>query len=596
MIVLGINENHNATAAIVKDGTVLACVAEERFTGIKNDVGYPLLSINYLLESTGTKADQLDSVVIAGFEQDPLGLRLKRHTRFTIKDYLNEMYEYWHPKLIDGKDSDFWERMQLDSRLGDSSGVHYNFDFLQNTPKSQWQEAFREERKRTVIRHLGVAPSNVSFAEHHSCHSHYAYFGAQIDRSVKTAVVVADGWGDGNNATISVAQGNTITEIHKTNMCHLGRIYRWTTLLLGMRPNEHEYKLMGLAPYAKDYIRRPAYEIFADTIAVDGIDFKWKNRPSDMFFHFKQKFERQGVRFDGIAGGLQQWVEEMLTVWVSNIMKQLGTNQLVFSGGVAMNVKANKALADLPEVKNFFVTPSPGDESLSIGAAFVACRDKNEISPISSAYLGPAPTATQVDDALNEFSAQDKFSVIRHPRNELIAQLIADGLAIARCVGRMEFGARALGNRSILCDPSKWSNVAKINEQVKGRDFWMPFTPSILDYRAKDYLVNPKGLRAPFMTVAFNTTELARRDIPAAIHPYDHTARPQIVEKEINPEYFNLIQAFEAITGIGALLNTSLNLHGYPIVNTPRDAMHTFVSSGLDGLLLPDVLVLKRAP
>jgi carbamoyltransferase len=172
---------------------------------------------------------------------------------------------------------------------------------------------------------------------------------------------------------------------------------------------------------------------------------------------------------------------------------------------------------------------------------------------------------------------------------------LADGKVFARCVGRMEFGARALGNRSILCDPSKWSNVRKINEKIKGRDFWMPFTPSILSHRSKDYLVNAKNLRTPFMTIAMDSSALARQHLVAAVHPYDFTIRPQIVEQDVNPEYFALIQAFESITGIGALLNTSLNLHGKPIVNTPRDALNTFTHSGLDGLILPGVLVLKRA-
>lgn len=594
MLILGINENHNGTAALVKDGRVLACAAEERFTGIKNDVGYPKEAVRYVLEAGNVKSDQLDRVMIAGFDQDPLGLKLKRHTRFTIRDYLDEMYEHWRPKLHEGRDSDFWARAQSNPRLNNREGVHYDFDFLSRTDKRQWLEEFRRQRKKVVSDCLNIPAEKVLFADHHACHSYYAYFAAQIDRSIPTAIVVADGWGDGCNAMIALGNGNDVQEVHKTNMCHLGRIYRWMTLLLGMRPNEHEYKMMGLAPYAKDYISNPAYEVFKSTLVVDGIDFRWNNQPADMFFYFKERFDRMGIRFDGIAGGVQRWVEEMLAEWVGNIMRELKVTQLVYSGGVAMNVKANKVLSELSDVQTFFVAPSPGDESLSMGAAFVGCHPTDEIHPLRDAYLGPAPTDADIRQALLEFDANHCFNLIHDPTPAEIAQYLADGKVFARCVGRGEFGARALGNRSILCDPSKWSNVRKINEKIKGRDFWMPFTPSILSYRAKDYLINKKNLRAPFMTIAMDSSPLAREHLVAAVHPYDFTVRPQVVEQDINPEYFALIQAFEKITGIGALLNTSLNLHGKPIVNTPRDALNTFCSSGLDGLILPSLLILKR--
>jgi carbamoyltransferase len=166
---------------------------------------------------------------------------------------------------------------------------------------------------------------------------------------------------------------------------------------------------------------------------------------------------------------------------------------------------------------------------------------------------------------------------------------------LGRCVGNMEFGARSLGNRAILCDPSKFENLRAINEKVKFRDFWMPFTPSILEERGNDYLVNPKGIEARYMTIAFDSTKLAKDHLRAAIHPSDFSVRPQLVAHSVNPSYHALIKAFEKKTGIGAVLNTSLNLHGFPIVLNTGDAIDTMEKSGLDGMILPGILILKKS-
>jgi carbamoyltransferase len=593
MLVLGINEDHNGSAALLQDGKVIACASEERFTGWKNDIGYPREAIEWALGFARVRASDCDRIVYSTLAPDPLNFKVKRITRFKITDYVREMYEHWKPLLYEKRTPTFWDDIQNDPRLANPEGVHYNFEFMKRTPRDEWETLFNRERKRVVCEHLGVPADRVGFVDHHTAHAYYAYHAAPISHARKTAVVTADGWGDGCNATISVAQGNHIKEIFRTSRCHLARIYRWTTLILGMKPYEHEYKVMGLAPYAKSYITAPAYKIFKETLRVDGLDFKWKIQPPDMYFYFREQFEKHGARFDGIAGALQQWVEELLTEWVGNIMDHLKAEDLVFSGGVAMNVKANKALAGLPQVKDFFVAPSPGDESISMGAAMVVAHEQDRMQPLRDAYLGSAPDADEVEAALAAYNASGRFQVRRQPTPDDIAELWVAGKVIARCVGRMEFGARALGNRSILCNPANWEQVAIINEKIKGRDFWMPFTPSILFERADDYIVNPKRLKAPYMTVCFDSTPLARQQLKAAIHPYDFTVRPQLVEQTVNPEYYALIKAFERRTGIGAILNTSLNLHGKPIVRTAFDAFDTFVNSGLDGLLLPGVLVLK---
>jgi len=213
-----------------------------------------------------------------------------------------------------------------------------------------------------------------------------------------------------------------------------------------------------------------------------------------------------------------------------------GADVLYYSGGLSMNVKANKVIAELPGIKDLYIAPSGGDESLAIGAAFVVAQEAGDRTiALKDAYLGHAPTEEEAKKAVHPFLTDPNYKIINNPADEEIARLLAQGKVLGRCVGRMEFGARSLGNRAILCDPSKFENLRIINEKIKFRDFWMPFTPSILAERVNDYLVNPKGLQAPYMTMAFDSTPLAREHLKAAIHPYDFTARPQLVDSRCQP-------------------------------------------------------------
>lgn len=594
MIVLGINEDHNASCAIVVDGEVVFAQSEERITRVKNDVGYPYLAIEEGLKQTGIKKHQVDFVVFSAKYQDPVVIKIKKVTNFKIPDYLREMHEYWKPILLLGKKSNFWQKIISDPRFNQRRGQYYNFDFLKTKPQKRWAEEFNKARVNTVCKHLGITTQKIIFADHHLCHASYAYFASPIKQSKKIAVVTADSWGDGANATIFVAQGGKLQEVHRTSMCNLARIYRFMTLLLGMRPNEHEYKVMGLAPYAKDYHLPVPHGIFKKTLEVDGIDFRWREKPGDLYFYFKERLE--GIRFDAVAGALQKWLEELVVAWIANIVKKLKVDQLAYSGGLSLNVKANQAIAEMKSLKNLFVPPSGGDESSSIGAAYWHfAQHKLATKPLSGAYLGYKVTEQEVDGLINKYNIRKHYQVIAKPSAFKIAQLIAEGRVLARCVGKMEFGARALGNRSILADPSKLELVAIINQKIKYRDFWMPFTPTILDKRAKDYLVNPKKIAGPYMTLAFGTTDLGRDHLKAAIHPADLTARPQILDRETNPSYYELILAFEKLTGIGAVLNTSFNLHGEPIVRNAEDAYYTFINSGLDGIIFENHLILKRS-
>ena len=294
-------------------------------------------------------------------------------------------------------------------------------------------------------------------------------------------------------------------------------------------------------------------------------------------------------------------VEEILSKWVRACCQKTGLSRVCFSGGVAQNIKACKVLSELDCVEDIYVCPAGGDTSISIGACYWAMWDylhrmnlpKEVIRPLENIYLGPEFPPEEIERATQEKGLASKYSVKREVQDREIARLISEGNVIARCCGRMEFGLRALGNRSILADPRRPSIVPKINSQIKFRDFWMPFTPTILAEREGDYLVNPKHLKSPFMAMAFDSTEFARKDLVAALHPADFTARPQILERHRNPRYYDLIKAFEGITGVGGILNTSLNLHGAPIALGPREAITTFEHSELDGLLLENCLIMR---
>jgi len=334
---------------------------------------------------------------------------------------------------------------------------------------------------------------------------------------------------------------------------------------------------------------------------VEGLHIKFNEKPKDLYFHFLESF--QGHRFDGIAGALQVFLENLLTTWVQNCVDETGIKRIVFAGGVAQNIKACKKISGLETVDDLLVSPAAGDSSLPIGACYYAMwnyltqhnLDTGIMKPLDNIYLGPEYPDEEIQEVLKEKGMYSKYRVTKGLDPRDIARLLTEGKIIARCAGRMEFGLRALGNRSILADPRDYRIVRKINEAIKFRDFWMPFTPTILAEREADYIVNPKNLSSPFMTMAFDSTELAQKELIAALHPADLTVRPQILQEKRNPGYYSIIKEFEKLTGVGGILNTSFNLHGYPIVLGPEAAIFTFENSDLDGVLIGDYYIERTA-
>lgn len=569
---------------MMKDGEIVACVSEERFERKKNWAGYPTQSIDYCLNKSNLNPEDIDQVAFQG-----------------LRVGIPESYDLDPKKLIESK-MELYNKRKWERHVPDTvrNVVHPYLEKRQKEKEKSSGQVRLAERKKQILKHLNIPEPKISITEHHVAHAYYAYFASPIrDNSL---VLTCDEYGDGLSGSVSTIIDGKMERIEKiATFPSIGALYANTTLLLGFKPGEHEYKVMGMAPYAKPKDVMRTYPIFEELMWVNGLKFEGLDlRYTPLYLYLRDKLV--GHRFDWISGALQKFLEDSLSKWVKNAIKHTGLNTVTFSGGVAMNVKGNMAIAKIPEVENIFVAPSGGDESASVGAAYAVmanyCNehgmDIREIKPLKNTYLGPHYTHEEVEAAINESGVKKEYTITEGVEAKFLAENLAENKTIARMAGSMEFGARALGNRSIMADPSKYENIRVLNEQIKQRDFWMPFTPTILKEYEKDYLINPKNLPAPFMTVAFDSTEEGRGDICAAVHPYDFTVRPQVLTKEANKPYYDIIKEFKKITGIGAILNTSFNLHGYPVVCSPKDAIYTLENSKLDMLVCEDVLISRK--
>ena len=585
------------------DGAIVACVSEERFSRKKNDDAYPRRAIEYCLKAAGLRAAELDLVAFAGERFDPTWVLCHR-SAYTIGDRLREQREVWYPRMYEQKHVDYLEVFRDKVDVAQYPGRRDEvMAFLRNggssAEPSRANQFFQRFRRDTVARHLEIDPGRVVFPHHHRSHAYYAFFGSPC-RQDTVLVLTADAWGDDMNASVSVAEGGRVRVLSTSTNFEVARLYRSMTLLLGMKPDEHEYKIMGLAPYAKPQYLEEPLAVFRETQHVDGLGFGYTIVPPDRYVYYQKKLE--GYRFDAVAGALQRYTEEILSTWTRNALAATGARHACVGGGIAMNVKAMMELARLPGLESIFVCPSPSDESLAMGACYAAYYDRladgqsprDCLRPLAHSYLGPPLDDDDVRSAVGALAAEGGYAIRERFAATDAAALLASGRIVGRCAGRSEFGARALGNRSILADPRDPLVVSRLNATIKSRDFWMPFAPSILEERATDYLVNVKRLAAPYMTIAFDTTLRAHRDLRAALHPADLTARPQIVSREANGAYHELLRAFEQLTGVGGVLNTSFNLHGEPIVQTAADAVDVLRRSDLDALILGDVLIEKQ--
>jgi carbamoyltransferase len=572
--VIGIHLGHNAAAALVEDGRLIFAMQEERFSRVKNQGGLPVLTLDCIsgLANGRGRADIARDVALGG---------------------KNLSLCYWRRDDI-----------LRTAGSGAPNLVGRAKNLARSNPAiSDW---INQRKWSGIAANLGPvmggAEVPVHGLDHHMCHAASAYFGwGKLDEDV--LVLTCDGAGDRLCASINIARNGKIRRVAGVDEGHsIGALYGKITYLSGMVPMEHEYKLMGLAPYAEKARESQAIsEEFERLFAFDRENpMLWTRSTYCPPLQYSADFLAEVLRrkrFDHIAGGVQLFVERFLVQWVRNCIAETGIHKVALSGGVFMNVKANQKILNLPEVEELFIFPSCGDETNSIGAAWLLGQQLGTSNPqkLGPFYLGPEYSDSEIEAALRSYKF--KSCVERKNHNEVeraVAELLAKGSVVARFKGRMEFGARALGNRSILANPSVPGVVKIINEMIKCRDFWMPFAPSVLAERSERYFFKPKPVEAPYMILTLDSRPEKREAMAAAIHPYDATGRPQEVYASWNPDYHQLISHFEELTGEAIILNTSFNLHGEPVVCSPEDALRVFDISGLEHLAIGNFLLSKK--
>jgi len=569
MNILGVGPSmfHDPAAALIIDGKVVAAAEEERFIREKHATNkLPLEAINYCLNFARIKASDIDYIAFPWSE--------KAYDRFK--------YQYFRRKFFNSPDRAIKAILKSDKIRQDKRNI-----------------------VKQICDKLGISfcQDKVVFVPHHLAHSASAYYFSGMKDA---AVMSMDGSGEFTATFLARAANEKIIPIKE--ICvpdSLGLFYSTLTEYLGFRSNNGEYKVMGMAPYGDaskanldDVVfwddRRGVYKCNDKHVWVKR---SLRDDPNKMYSKAMMKKlgrPRQGDNLDEpyihIAAATQKKLEEITIKLVETYLKDelLKHGNLCFAGGCALNVVLNRALLTLPYIKNLWVQPASNDSGASLGAAAVVANQLGrKIEPMKHAYLGPRFSNEEIETQLS------KSGFLYSRENDICAKaadLLAKGEVVGWFQGRMEWGPRALGNRSILGNPIIRGTADKINSIIKFRETWRPFCPSILKEKASEILDSDHP--APFMTIAFKVNDKWKDKIPEVVH-VDNTARPQIVDKEVNPKFYNVIENFYHKTGVPVVINTSLNRRGEPLICSPADALEMFKESGLDFLAIGDYLVEK---
>ena len=563
---------HDASAALLHDGRVVACAAEERFTRVKyslNLAGNTLLPVNavrYCIAEAGITMDDVDLVA--------------HYCAFTSA-LVDRRCDLLRPFLSDA------DLTRLRASYGDVYEEMMSLDAV--------------HRQFTAM--AGCSPRCLVPVRHHRAHAASAFFPSGFPEAL---VATMDGTGEVESGMIAVGSGRSITEIATASLpASLGTLYLIITVFLGFRSLGDEYKVMGLASYGDPSRYRRAFERFVQ-LGPDGT-YGTPLLPGEALKdHLLSELglprapgEELGSRHADIAAALQDALHRAVMHVLAHARHETGLDRLCLAGGVALNCTLNGVIARSGLFKRVFVQPASGDEGCSIGAAYAAYLEETggelpDDRRWEHAYWGPGYADGEVMNALQEFS--DRVSWVRSEDivNETAARL-ASGQVVGWYQGRMEFGPRALGNRSILADPRDAGMKDRINEKVKRREQFRPFAPAIPCERAAEFF-DMSGLPdSPFMLFTVPVWERCRAVIPAVTH-VDGTARLQTVARATNPRFWDLLHAFGRLTGVPVLLNTSFNVRNEPIVCTPHDACACFVSTEIDCLVIGDYIATKRVP
>lgn len=571
MIILGLSGavGHDPSAALLVDGKLIAAAEEERFLRDKHAKGkFPFEAAKYCLKEAGIKPGEVD-VVAFPYAEIPLTTPARWHYA---------MRHWYAPDRA------------LDAIFNGN-------------------RRFRRNRNKALelMRELGLSNARFVPVEHHLSHASSAYHLSGFKE--KTAIVGIDGKGEYATTFFGYGENGVIHKIKEFyDPDSLGGLYGAMTEYLGFEMLDGEFKVMGMAPYGD-----PKKYDLSRLIEFDGKDFRVNTKLVNVvglrrykengkgYYFTPELVEWLGPKRDGdeidhpyihYAAAVQQLLEDvalkLIEHYLGDIIRETG--RIAMAGGVALNVKLNQRIIALPGVKELFVQPASGDAGTALGAAtYVAAGMGDKVEAMKHAYLGPSFTTEECIAACEAHPEKPQWTRVEDASAKG-AEILAGGNPLAWFQGRMEFGPRALGCRSILGDPSFPGVADRINAQIKYRERWRPFCPSMLDRAAADILgaTHP----APYMTFTFDVAEHWKARIPEVVHE-DGTARAQVVSMDTNPRYYRLIEELEKRRGIPVVLNTSLNRRGEPMICSPTDALNMFYGSDLEYLLMEDVLVVK---
>jgi carbamoyltransferase len=569
MRVLGIGAEGDSGAAVVEGGRILAALNEERLCRLKLVEGFPRGAIHEVLRLSGTDVDRLDAVLVAT----------------TDDRFANELepfvgwFDRWHRNGAGG----------LIKRVAGRVSRHRNrLPFLETGYYWLQTPTFRHRRKaiRAVLREEFGVRCPVVFVDHHLAHVASAYLTSGFGDAL---VVSLDGGGDGRSGLLYAVRNGRFEYLHETSAFNsLGNYYAYVTHLCGFQAMKHEGKITGLAAYGE-----PRYAPMLREF-VDETDGTVRNLGGVVFQEAIRQLERRlpkGWVREDLAASIQVHFEDVARRVIRYWSEQTGLRDVALAGGVFANVRVNQEVFELPSVDRVFVHPGMTDGGLAVGAALAACvpgiLNEPMVSspdPLGDVYLGPDLTERQIEAAMRRAGLSPMR--LNGALGDTIAELLADGRVVARVAGRMEYGPRALGNRSILYQPTDPSVNDWLNQNLQRTEF-MPFAPSILWEERHRCFTGVDGAEHPaqFMTITFDCTPWMRERMAGVVH-LDGTARPHLVRRESNPGYYRILEAYQEKTGLPGIINTSFNMHEEPIVCSADDSIRAFLTGRLDFLAI----------
>ncbi|MDV2079722.1 carbamoyltransferase family protein [Marinobacter xestospongiae] len=606
MKVLGISPlDKDSTVSVVEDGNVLFAAGEERFSRTKQQSGFPRLALQKALEYTGLSMEDFDMVCypfltweneqklytrnleeerqfIRSFQPGDLSRQVKE-AMTRVPDRNEPIHGLEHPNATMEKGflhSSYYSMAGVQKLASNNAALKGSRQWGELATESfqHWQQDLEQG-----LRDVGWEQP-VKRMDHHLSHAANSFYCSGFDEAL---CVTLDGYGTGLAGSVSEARDGRIHRLHGLPFPNsLGTMYEHVTSSLGFKPSRHEGKIVGLASYGDPSILA---DVLLSRIDQTPGDFRIYESNNVYFSRYlASKFPKIDV-----AAAYQYVLEKVATDYIRYWVEKTGMDTVVLSGGVTANVKLNQRIFEIEGVRRIFVYPNMGDGGCGTGAALYHSWPGGAKPSIANAYFGPDYGESEMAAAL----AAEELDY-RRPDNLAaeVAALIHDGKVVARFDGRMEYGPRALGNRSILYHAREPEVNQWLNQRL-GRTEFMPFAPVTLWEERERCYHNIEGAEhaAEFMTITFDCTEFMKQNCPAAVH-VDGTARPQLVRREVNPGYYDILKEYQKLSGIPSLINTSFNMHEEPIVNSPHDAVRAFLQGTLDYLAIGPFLVKHPNP